>query len=116
VKEYDAIGGAEGRSCELCGRPAERLTRHHLIPRTRHKNKKNKKTFDRHEIHLTVALCGPCHRHVHVTIPNKDLEREYNTVEALRDHPDVRKFVDWIKDKPHGVATAGARSRRPRRA
>ncbi len=96
-------GDAKGGACELCGRVVQRLTRHHLVPRTRHKNKRNKKTFDRREIHRTVGLCSPCHRHVHVSIANKDLEREYNTLEALKAHPDVERFVAWISKKPHGT-------------
>ncbi len=102
-------GGAKGGACELCGRIVQRLTRHHLVPRTRHKNKRNKRTFDRREVHRTVGLCSPCHRHVHVTIPNKELEREYNTIEALKDHPDVERFVEWVKGKPHGTATSTRR-------
>jgi hypothetical protein len=90
-------------TCELCGREVGKLTRHHLVPRTRHKNKKNKRDFDRREIHRTVGLCSPCHRHIHTVLDNKQLEREYNTVEALRAHPDVEKFVRWIGKKPHGT-------------
>jgi hypothetical protein len=94
----------EGRSgtCGLCDRTVQRLTRHHLVPKTRHKNKRNKKTFDRQEIHSTVALCSPCHRHVHTVLDNKELEREYNTLEALKAHPDIGRFVEWVRRKPHG--------------
>jgi len=92
--------------CGLCGRRVERLTRHHLVPRTRHKNKRNKKTFDRQEIHRTVGLCPPCHRHIHTVLDNKELERNYNTIEALKSHPDIRKFIAWICKKPHGTTTA----------
>lgn len=99
------------QTCELCGRAAIDLTRHHLIPRTRHKNKRNKKTFDRQEIHRTVDLCRPCHRHIHATLDNKTLEREYNTVEALLSHPDIRRFVDWIRKKPQGTVRRTDRSR-----
>ena len=95
--------GAGERTCELCGRAAQDLTRHHLIPRTRHKNKRNKKMFDRQEIHRTVDLCRPCHRHIHATLDNKTIEREYNTVEALLSHPDISRFVAWIRKKPHGT-------------
>lgn len=102
----DAKGGA---ACGLCGRIVQRLTRHHLVPRTRHKNKRNKKTFDRREVHRTVGLCSPCHRHVHVAIPNKELEREYNTLEALKAHPDVERFVEWVRRKPHGTAASTRR-------
>ena len=102
-----------GASCALCEREVRELTRHHLIPRTRHKkikNKRNKKTLNRRELHRTVDLCAPCHRHVHAAIPNKDLEREYNTLEALKAHPDVDKFVEWVKRKPHGTALGARRS------
>ena len=58
MRGYEIEGGSG--ACELCRRPAERLTRHHLLPRTRHRNKRNKKTSDRREIHRTVDLCGPC--------------------------------------------------------
>ena len=101
--------GTEGRTCGLCGRAAQDLTRHHLIPRTRHKNKRNKEMFDRQEIHRTVGLCRPCHRHIHATLDNKVLEREYNTVEALLSHPDIRRFVEWIRKKPHGTVRRNPR-------
>ena len=78
------------------------MSRHHLIPRTRHKNKRNKRTFSRREVHRTVDLCVPCHKQIHVTIDNKELERRYNTLEALAAQPEIRKFVGWIGNKPHG--------------
>lgn len=31
-------------------------------------------------------------------------ERSYDSMEALRDHPGVRRFIEWVKDKPHGRA------------
>ncbi len=97
-------GDARGGACGLCGRTVQRLTRHHLVPRTRHKSKRNKKTFDRREVHRTVGLCSPCHQHIHTVLDNKELEREYNTLEALRAHPDVERFVEWVKRKPHGTS------------
>jgi hypothetical protein len=85
--------------CELCGRTIA-VTKHHLIPRTRHKNKANKKTFDRREVHERVAwLCRPCHSNVHALLTEKELERDYNTLEALREHPGVSKFSSWIATK-----------------
>ena len=95
-----------GGICELCGRTVSRLTKHHLIPRTRHKNKKNKKNFDRVEVKERVAwLCRPCHSNVHVVVDNKDLEYNFNTLELLASHPEVIKFTNWIKKKPHGTVT-----------
>jgi hypothetical protein len=36
-------------------------------------------------------------------LDNKELEREYNTVEALKSHPGVGKFVELVSKKPHGT-------------
>ena len=52
----------------------------------------------------TVALCSPCHRNVHIALSNGDLGRGYDSLEALRDHPDVRRFTEWVRGKPHGRA------------
>jgi hypothetical protein len=50
----------------------------------------------------TVDLCRPCHSNVHASLSNGDLERGYDSLEALSAHPDVSKFTEWVKDKPHG--------------
>jgi 5-methylcytosine-specific restriction endonuclease McrA len=90
--------------CELCGRMVGEVTKHHLIPRTRHSNKKNKKEFDRVEVRTRLALfCQPCHKQVHAILSEKQLERDYNTLEALRAQAELAKFVTWIKDKPPGT-------------
>ncbi|WP_152670617.1 HNH endonuclease [Rubrobacter aplysinae] len=104
-------GTYEGREshevCELCGREVERLTRHHLIPRSRHRkilgSKKRRQKFDREDLNRTVLLCGPCHRKVHQTFTEAELEREYPTVQALHTHPEIRRFVDWISAKRQGT-------------
>ncbi len=89
--------------CELCRRKVAFLTRHHLIPRTRHANKRNKREFDRVEVKTRLAwLCRPCHNHVHALFDEKTLEREFSTVESLAAHPEVEKFARWIATKPDG--------------
>ena len=100
---------AAGR-CQLCGRllGEDRLTRHHLLPRSRSRKmkrrRKGRQELKRSDPGRTVALCGPCHRNVYISIGNTDLARGYDSVEALRDHPGVRRFTEWVKDKPHGRA------------
>lgn len=90
-------------ACELCGRQVSFLTRHHLIPRTRHANKRNKREFDRQEVKGRIAwLCRPCHDHVHALFTEKTLERDFNTLELIAAHPEVAKFVTWIQRKPDG--------------
>jgi hypothetical protein len=91
----------ETHSCELCGRRVSLLTRHHLIPRTRHANKRNKREFERKEVKQRIAwLCIACHDHLHALFGEKTLEREYNTLGSITAHPEVQRFLAWIRKKP----------------
>jgi hypothetical protein len=47
-----------------------------------------------------VWVCAPCHRHIHATFSEKELALTYNSVNALKAHPRIRRFIDWIEDKP----------------
>ena len=96
--------------CQLCGRTVEHLTRHHLIPRARHRNRRNKRMFDRVEVReRVIRVCRPCHSQVHRVLDEKTLEREYNTLEALLSHPDISTFTRWIASKPDGFKPKGGR-------
>jgi 5-methylcytosine-specific restriction endonuclease McrA len=89
--------------CELCGREVARRTRHHLIPRTRHQNRRNKREFTRSEVRERLAwLCSACHKQVHAVLDHKSLEREWNTIEKLRTHPELVRFIEWIRKRPDG--------------
>ncbi|HEX5847677.1 MAG TPA: hypothetical protein VFY59_00655 [Rubrobacter sp.] len=66
--------------------------------------------YSREELGRTVPLCGACHRQIHRTLTEKELEREYNTVGALLSHPDISRFVRWIERKPHGVVARDDRT------
>jgi len=85
--------------CQLCGRVTKRgTTEHHLIPRTCHSNKWFKRRFSRARLRQTVDLCRDCHRAVHDLIPDeKELGRHYNTLELLRQHSAVIRFVAWVR-------------------
>ena len=101
----------EASGCALCGREAK-LTRHHLIPRTRHANKRNKATFARDDVRRRIAwLCRPCHKQVHALFSEKELERRYDTVAKLAADPEIARFVAWVRDKP-GDLRVPARTRR----
>jgi len=82
--------------CQLCEREVE-VTDHHLIPRTRHKNVK--KTTTAEQRNFTVPLCRACHSQIHDLITEKEMERTYNTIEKLKEHEGVQKFINWIKDR-----------------
>jgi hypothetical protein len=40
-----------------------------------------------------------CHRTIHRTLGNKELERDFASAAALRRHPDIARFIDWIRNK-----------------
>ena len=76
--------------CELCEREMERLTLHHLVPRQSTKRKKA-------DPGSTINICSACHRQIHSFFDNKHLARELNTVEKLRNEPQMQKFLCWVK-------------------
>jgi 5-methylcytosine-specific restriction endonuclease McrA len=85
--------------CELCGRSVP-LTRHHLIPKMRHRNKRVRKLHDAEARAEVAMICRPCHNNIHAHISHKELEREYNTLDEIRAHPEVAKFTEWLSGKP----------------
>ncbi|MGD8795601.1 MAG: hypothetical protein PVH51_02020 [Thiohalophilus sp.] len=98
------------RQCELCGRNEPGLTKHHLIPRTRHRNKRVKKLFSQDEMTKRILrVCRPCHHHIHRVLDEKQLALEYNTRDKLLDHPEIRQFVDWLASKPAGFKPRSSR-------
>jgi len=78
--------GWRGRLCALC-LAGWANSRHHLVPHSRGG-------------HDTRPFCMPCHRMVHATLAEKQLEREFATVEALRAHPVIRQFLAWRRERP----------------
>jgi hypothetical protein len=46
----------------------------------------------------TVSLCRDCHGAVHDLVPDeKQLGREFNTLEKLLGHEPIAKFVTWVR-------------------
>jgi hypothetical protein len=92
-------GDLPARRCDLCGRVTKRgVTEHHLIPRTCHRNKWFKKNFTREEMRATINVCRDCHSAIHELAPSeKELGREYNTLEKLRGHPELAKYLEWAR-------------------
>ena len=77
----------ESVPCFLCSRPlGSRVQRHHPVPKSRGGRE-------------TVPVHPICHRAIHATLTNKELERGYATAEALRAHPEIGKFVEWVSGK-----------------
>lgn len=89
--------------CALCGRAAPLLTEHHLVPRSQGRRRGMPV-----QALPTVMLCGPCHKFLHRTFSNAELAADYPTVPALLAHPEVERFVRWVRTQP---ATKGVRVR-----
>ena len=102
--------GAECPDCPLCGRPitaASRSSLHHLVPRL--KGGKGRPVVRLHQI---------CHDEVHASLTEAELARGHATVEALRAHPRLARFIAWIAKRPpefHSVPPGPRRGPRRRR-
>lgn len=76
--------------CPLCERPNFHPSDHHLVPKSRGGK-------------LTATLCRDCHRAIHATFSNKELERDYHTREALLAHEGLCRMIAFIaKQDPGG--------------
>jgi hypothetical protein len=86
--------------CELCYREVNKTTQHHLVPRE-------------HGGRQTIELCSACHNQVHVLYTNDTLAGELNSLEALRQAPEMRRFLRWIrKQRDRRIKVDRAREKR----
>lgn len=56
-----------------------------------------------------------CHGKIHAVLTEQQLRDHYNTVEALRGHPEIASFIRWVKRKPPEFVDGHARIRERRR-
>lgn len=95
---------ASTAACELCGRTQLPLTRHHLIPQSRHNKPRTRRDHDPSDFDTRIALlCRPCHSQVHHLIDNATLARDYASIQALKTHPELMRFVAWVRKRPGGL-------------
>jgi septin family protein len=85
--------------CELCERE-NLLTFHHLITVCLHTNKWFKKNYTREELKKGINICKEdCHKEIHKLITEKEMGRSFNTLEKLKRHPKIKKYIKWVKSK-----------------
>jgi hypothetical protein len=59
----------------------------------------------------TVELHPICHRKIHAVCSERNLKAEYATMERLRGHPDIAKFIRWVARRPPDFHKRTARRR-----
>ncbi len=87
--------------CPLCDRniPKTQADAHHLIPKS-------------HRGTETVLLHRICHRQIHALFTETELARQFNTVDKLKSHEEVSRFVQWVKQKPDDFFERSRKSHR----
>ena len=77
--------GTTDERCWLCVRPlGKRVEYHHPVPKSRGGRE-------------TVPIHPICHRTLHGTFTNKELE--LLSLDELRAQPDIARFLAWIANK-----------------
>jgi hypothetical protein len=85
-------------TCPLCRRPLDgTVTRHHLYPQ-KYGRKKARKVHA--HAFPVLTLHKICHRMIHALFSEKLLAEHLNTIEALRTHPAMQPFLEFIAEKP----------------
>lgn len=89
--------------CPICEReiPPIQMDAHHLIPRS----KGGRETQYLHRI---------CHRQIHALFTESELATRLNSADAIRQHPQMQRFIEWVKNKPDGFYERVAKSTRLR--
>jgi len=87
-------------TCALCEREVARTTKHHLTPRSEGGT-------------ATADLCLACHKTLHKFFTNRTLAKDLNTIEALRQTPEVTKYLAWVrKQSDRSIKVRASRRRR----
>ena len=89
AQRLEALPAPQTLCCPLCQRPIPESQKdaHHLVP----KSKGGRHTEYLHRI---------CHRQIHALFTEAELAREFYTVEALQAHPEMGRFLAWVRSKP----------------
>lgn len=81
--------------CPLCDREyGDQMEDHHLKPVTF-----KSRTKEVHDPSNFVRIHKMCHQKIHSTFAESELFSYYHTIERLREHEEIQKFIKWIAKK-----------------
>ncbi|MEO3430868.1 HNH endonuclease [Pelagibius sp. CAU 1746] len=63
------------------------VDRHHWVPKSQGG-------------HATDSIHVVCHRMIHRVFDERELATDYADPEAVRAHPEIERFVAWVRRKP----------------
>lgn len=72
--------------CPICT-VGEANSKHHVIPAARGGKEK-------------IEICRPCHQKIHSLFTNKQLEKQYNTIEKLIEQSEIQNWIKWRQKHP----------------
>ena len=89
--------------CPICDRdmPQKSMSKHHMIPSSRGGKSKD-----------IVVLHKICHDKLHSVFTEKEMEKHYHTIDRLKEHEDIQKFIKWISRKDPMFYDSSKRSKR----
>jgi hypothetical protein len=75
--------------CPVCSRPLgnSNVSRHHWVPKSRGGK-------------IQEWVHDICHDKIHSVFTNAELDHEYSDPIAVQQHPEMVKFIKWVKTKP----------------
>jgi hypothetical protein len=100
---------SENMICEICEREAE-LHPHHLIPRKYLKKGVFKKMKWEEKYNVEIDICSDCEKTIHALFKLRQLKEDYNTLGKLKNESRMKKYIEWVKDKPVGIITHAKRA------
>jgi 5-methylcytosine-specific restriction endonuclease McrA len=104
-QEIPAIQKPDEIICPICERtiPDSQRDAHHLIP----KSKGGKTTEYLHRI---------CHKQIHALFTESELAQQYHHAQILREHPEMKKFIQWVSGKSSSFFERTRKSSRLKRS
>lgn len=89
--------------CPICTRetPKQFQEKHHLVPRSRRGKE-------------TLLLCCSCGSMLHQIFTIKEMEKQYNNLEAILSNDKVRGWIKWIRKKTNDFHVTMAKKKRKR--